>query len=271
MKFFAFQNYIRNWYRLYGRHTLPWRLTTDPYHILVSELMLQQTQVERVIPKYLAFLKQFPTVEALSLAKLSDVLIAWQGLGYNRRAKYLWQTAKQIADGGGVFPSTARELMLLPGIGPYTAAAVTCFSFNQNTTLIETNVRTVFLCHFFPAKEKVGDSELIPLIAQSIDENSPREWYWALMDYGSFLKKNMPNPNRASHQYNKQSPFAGSRRQVRGEIIRLLSDKSSMTITDLHKTIQSNPEYLEVALKSLIEEGFVRDVRGSYQLSEDSR
>ncbi len=271
MKFFAFQNYIRNWYRLYGRHNLPWRLTTDPYHILVSELMLQQTQVERVIPKYLAFLEQFPTIEALSLAKLSDVLIAWQGLGYNRRAKYLWQTSKQIAGSGGILPSSIRELVLLPGVGPYTAAAVACFSLNQSVPLIETNVRAVFLYHFFPEKAKVGDSELIPLIAQSIDKDSPREWYWALMDYGSYLKKNMPNPNRASRQYNKQSQFSGSRRQVRGEIIRLLSNKSTMTIADLHNTIQSNRDYLDVALKSLLSEGLVRDENGSYQLAKDSK
>jgi len=261
-----FRNFLRNWHQLYGRHDLPWRHTTDPYCILVSELMLQQTQVGRVIPKYEAFLKQFPTVDALSRAKLADVLIAWQGLGYNRRAKYLHQAAKLVTENGGVFPTTQQEMQTLPGIGPYTAGAVAAFSFNQPVILIETNIRTVFLYHFFPNQSEVSDSELLPLIEATLDLDNPREWYWALMDYGSYLKSVLPNPTRRSKTYSKQSTFKGSKRQVRGEIIRTLAQHPLLTKRELELAINGKQEYLQPALTALVAEGLVSEKSGTYSL-----
>ena len=140
MRYQRFQQYLVRWYHAYGRHELAWRQTTDPYAILVSELMLQQTQVERVIPKYQAFMQKFPTAKALASVQLDEVLRMWQGLGYNRRAKYLWQTASAVTSAGGEFPKTEEDLRALPGIGPYTASAVACFSYIMPVTLIETNV-----------------------------------------------------------------------------------------------------------------------------------
>lgn len=264
-----FQHFIRRWYLAHGRHELPWRQTSDPYAILVSELMLQQTQVDRVIPKYQAFLQQFPTVKALSCAKLADVLVAWQGLGYNRRAKYLWQTARQINQRSGVFPSSVVELQQFPGIGPYTASAVACFSYNQPVTLIETNIRAVFLYHFFPEQENVSDKNILLLIEATIDTTNPREWYWALMDYGSYLKKITVNPSRRARQYTKQAPFAGSLRQARGEIIRLLSQSSTLNQDEIQQQMTANTQHLQPALQALTTEGMVREHAGQYSLAMD--
>lgn len=263
-----FQSFLKQWYLLYGRHDLPWRHDLSPYAILVSELMLQQTQVDRVRPKFLQFMQQFPDVETLSRAKVSDVLIAWQGLGYNRRAKYLWQTARVVTDNGGVFPKTEAGLQRLPGVGPYTAGAIAAFSYNIPVILIETNVRTVFLYHFFPQQTDVSDTEILPLIKASLDEKNPREWYWALMDYGSHLKKTFPNPNRRSRQYTKQSTFVGSKRQVRGEFLRLLAATHSLSHAQLQAKMTSNPDHFSAALESLLKEGLVIKKNGNYQLAE---
>ena len=265
----AFQTYIVRWYLLYGRHELPWRQTSDPYAILVSELMLQQTQVERVIPKFLAFLKRFPTVASLSKAELSEVLIFWQGLGYNRRAKYLWETARSVNLAGGQFPRTEKGLRALPGIGPYTASAVAAFSYNLPVLMIETNIRTVFLYHFFPNQEQVTDKDILLLIEASLDTANPREWYWALMDYGSHLKKIFPNPSRRSQQYNKQSTFKGSSRQVRGEILRMLSTAKSMSQLQIGQRLTSNKIYLLPALQSLVHDGLIHDRAGIYHLGKE--
>ena len=254
----SFQNYIRKWYLSHGRHELPWRQTTDPYKILLSELMLQQTQVERVIPKFLAFLDRFPDTKSLSDASLRDVLVLWQGLGYNRRAKYLYSCAQTIESNyQGHFPQTESELLQLPGIGPYTASAVCAFAYNQPVTLIETNVRTVYLHHFFPEGETIPDSELLSLIKATVDLSQPREWYWALMDYGSYLKKILPNPNRRSKQYTKQSVFKGSLRQVRGEIIRALTKYELLERGELQASIQGDKLHFPKALEQLLEEKLV--------------
>ncbi len=270
MKYQRFQQYLVRWYHTYGRHELPWRQTTDPYAILVSELMLQQTQVERVIPKYQAFMQKFPTAKALASVQLDEVLRMWQGLGYNRRAKYLWQTASAVTSAGGEFPKNEEDLRALPGIGPYTASAVACFSYNIPVTLIETNVRTVILYHFFPENLHVSDGEILPLIKASLDKKYPREWYWALMDYGSYLKKVLPNPNRRSRQYNKQAKFIGSKRQVRGEILRVLATQTRMTEPELQYQLTSNPEHYATALRDLVGEGLVHEQAGRYGLAKDT-
>ncbi len=257
----SFQHFILRFYQKHGRHELPWRRTDDPYNILVSELMLQQTQVTRVIPKYEAFIERFPDVFILAEANLSEVLTFWQGLGYNRRAKFLWQLAQKITNSQTKkFPKTELELRELPGIGPYTASAILSFAYNQPTTIIETNVRTVFLHHFFPEQIAVPDSKLLPLIQQTLYTKNPREWYWALMDYGAYLKKILPNPSRKSKHHTQQSKFQGSLRQVRGEIIRILikhQESDSLSILELKQKITGNKIYFEEALEQLIIENLI--------------
>lgn len=263
-----FQQFILWWYSQYGRTNLPWRKTHDPYHILVSELMLQQTQVDRVIPKYNAFLAQFPTVQTLAAASLGEVLMQWQGLGYNRRAKYLHLLAQQVVrEQSGVFPRTEKELLALPGIGPYTAAAIVTFAHNKPITVIETNIRAVYIYHFYPEKHQVEDGQLLPLITQSVYAEDPRLWYSALMDYGSTLKKIFPNPTRRSKTYAKQSTFAGSLRQARGEIIRILATHSNLSKSELLQKLSSNPDHYEAALKALINEQLILREKSSLRLA----
>jgi A/G-specific adenine glycosylase len=225
-----FRQIVLKYYAASGRHDLPWRQaavdgTYNPYAILVSEIMLQQTQVSRVIPKFNAFMKQFPDVHALATASLRDVLIAWQGLGYNRRAKYIWQAALIIeSQWKGVMPRSQTELESLPGIGSNTAAAILAHAFNQPVVFIETNIRTVFIHHFIKTEAKVSDKALMPLVAATLNQTNPRQWYWALMDYGSFLKQQVGNSSRQSQAYVKQATFSGSLRQIRGQVLRLLTN-----------------------------------------------
>jgi len=263
----AFQSFIQGWYKKYGRHNLPWRHTHDPYLILVSELMLQQTQVERVIPKYLAFTKTWPTAKALSKASLADVLIAWQGLGYNRRAKFLHQCAITITkEYGGEFPVTRQELEKLPGIGPYTAGAFMAFAFNQPVVLIETNVRRVYLHHFFPTKDQVLDTEIFPYLKRTLPKDNSRDWYSALMDYGTYLKKNGPNPNQRSAHYQKQSAFKGSDREIRGAILKVLAG-SPVKKKQLYTTLgQFEIERVSTQAGSLLAEGLIEYRNTTYQL-----
>lgn len=249
-----FQTAVWKNYRENGR-SFPWRKTKNPYHILVSELMLQQTQTERVVPKYELWLKQFPTAETLANASLGDVLAAWSGLGYNRRAKFLQNACKEIVTRfGGKFPKTAEELETLPGVGPYTARAVCAFAFNKPETVIETNIRSVFIFTFFKQEKskndsdstqkcaKIPDSEIVPLIEQTVDTENPREWYYALMDYGAELKKKVVNPNRRSSGYTKQSKFEGSLRQARGAVLRQLTDRKT-GYAKKQTAAQNNDEY----------------------------
>jgi len=265
----AFQERIFYYYETAGRHQLPWRLANqdglfDPYKITVSELMLQQTQVSRVIPKYQEFLKVFPTVQALAEAPLSEVLIHWSGLGYNRRAKFLRQTAQKVCDNfGGSFPRTKNELIQLPGIGANTAGAILAYAFNEPVLFVETNIRTVFIHHFFADQTEVADSALVPLIEASLPLERPREWYWALMDYGSHLKQTVGNLSRASRSYAKQSAFQGSRRQVRGRVLRLLTS-GAHPLQALRKAIDD--ERLETVLTDLINEGLIERKGAIYQL-----
>jgi len=216
---------------------MPWRNAKpdgsfDPYNIMVSEVMLQQTQVSRVLEKYRLFLDQFPTVQTLADAPLSDVLRLWQGLGYNRRAKFLHQAAQKIVtEFGGEFPVDKTLLTTLPGIGVNTAGAMLAYAYNEPVVFIETNIRTVFIHHFFADHENIADAQLLPILQRCIDSIESekegygvREWYWALMDYGSFLKRSVGNKSRSSQAYTKQSKFAGSRRQIRGLVLRALAE-----------------------------------------------
>ncbi len=258
---------VWDFYHTSGRHALPWRKTKNPYRILVSEVMLQQTQVDRVIPKYQEFLKAFPTLGALAEAPLGVVLGHWQGLGYNRRAKMLHECAKAVVrDYGGALPSDEAKLRALPGIGAYTARAVLAFAFNIAKPLIETNVRTVYIHHFFADETDVTDMMLLPLIERTLPHDNPREWYYALMDYGSYLKRTVGNNISKSSHYTKQSTFKGSDRQIRGAIIRLLTTEKKITRTKLLTTLNFDALRIDAQLERLMEEGMVVKNNRSYEL-----
>ncbi|NBC28577.1 MAG: A/G-specific adenine glycosylase, partial [Spirochaetes bacterium] len=205
-----FKEYIWGFYRDFGR-SMPWRETRDTYAIFLSEIMLQQTQVPRVMEKYREFLRRFPSFETLADARLAEVYEVWQGLGYNRRAKYLHDAARSIvADHGGRVPHDRPALEALPGVGPNTAGSLLAFCHNEPVVFIETNIRRVFIYFFFPGGADVHDRDLFPLIEETLDRQNPREWYYALMDYGATLKKWVTNPNRRSKQYVRQSSFENS-------------------------------------------------------------
>jgi A/G-specific adenine glycosylase len=249
---------VWDYYRQHGRRSLPWRRTKDPYKILVSEIMLQQTQVDRVKPKYEAFLKQFPSVAALASAQLKDVLIAWQGLGYNRRAKMLHSCAIELVNRyHSKFPKTRKELVELPGVGPYTAGAIMAFAFNLPEVLIETNIRSVYLHHFFNGCDDVTDQKLFILIEKTLSNDNPREWYAALMDYGTFIKKEFGNPNTRSAHHAVQSIFKGSDRQIRGAIIRLLAEKSLLRTQIVQRLSAYEDVRVDAQLEKLKNEGMI--------------
>lgn len=250
-----FQNEVWDFYQK-NKRNFPWRETTDPYPILVSELMLQQTQTQRVIPKFIEWMRIFPTLQSLAAASRAQVLAYWNGLGYNRRAIYLQRAAGEICSRfQGNFPVTEAELQSLPGIGAYTAGAICAFAYNQPAVFVETNIRSLFIHYFFPkTDEKLSDKVLSPLVAQTLDTNDPRQWYYALMDFGAELKKRVGNPSRKSKTYTKQSRFAGSLRQARGAIIRQLSQKKSMGLAEI-----SRAENIEIARLQKASEGLLRE------------
>ncbi len=253
------------YYVEHGRHELPWRLALDPYSIVVSELMLQQTQVGRVIPKYQAFIGRFPGFASLAAASLGDVLSAWQGLGYNRRAKFLWQTAEQVVgQHHGRLPGTLEELVQLPGIGVNTAGAVLAYAFNKPALFIETNVRTVYIHEFFGGQEVVSDKEIREFLAQTLDYHNPRDFYWAMMDYGTHLKQTAGNHGARSKHYVRQSPFEGSRRQLRGAIIRLLA-QGDQTVEAIGITLSD--ARTQSVLNDLVRESMILQTGDTYHLA----
>jgi A/G-specific adenine glycosylase len=271
------QEQIWKYFETHGRHDLPWRQpdaegTFNAYHIMVSEIMLQQTQVARVITKYHEFLALFPTVASLATAPLADVLKVWNGLGYNRRAKFLWQAAQMIhADFGTTFPQTVDELVCLPGIGINTAGAIAAYAFDRPVVFIETNIRTVFIHHFFADEDDVHDKQLVPLLQQAMDDilaadypgRTPRTWYWALMDYGTYLKQTVGNVSRRSKTYAMQSTFQGSKRQVRGQVLRLLA-VHEYSARELREHIID--DRLEQVLADLVAEEFISRKQERYHL-----
>ncbi|MBI4973413.1 A/G-specific adenine glycosylase [Candidatus Roizmanbacteria bacterium] len=249
----------------YLRRDFPWRNTTDPYHILVSEVMLQQTQVARALIKFPVFISQFSNFKELASASTKDVLQAWQGMGYNRRALYLKKIAEIIVDTyKGKFPDDPVILDSFPGIGEATASSIVAFAFNKPVVFIETNIRRVFIHLFFgDRKSKVGDKEIFPLIEKTLDKKNPREWYWALMDYGTYLGKTVDNPNKKSKHYSIQSKFEGSDRQVRGEILRILL-KKSQTEKEIISVIKKDVNKTKKILTDLTKEQFVKIYRNKY-------
>ena len=219
---------------------LPWRNLDDPYAVLVSEVMLQQTQVVRVGKYWNRFMGMFHTIDALAAASTADVLAQWQGLGYNRRALALKRTAEVCsAERGGTLPATNEELQALPGIGPATAAGVMAFAYNRPGVYLETNVRTVFLHELFADREKVSDRELWPLVEVTCPEDDARAWYYALLDYGAHLKAVVANPSRRSAHHTRQSTFEGSRRQKRAELVRLVLAEPGIGVDELAERLDA--------------------------------
>lgn len=268
-----FHTLIWNYYKLHGR-SMPWRGEKNPYRVLVSEIMLQQTQVSRVTKKYKEFLQTFPTLESLAKAPLGKVLTVWQGLGYNRRAKYLHNFAKEVVKNyRGKIPSDYEALLSLPGIGKGTAGSLSAFAFNLPVAFIETNIRRVYIHHFFPSQTNVSDTEILEIVQATLPKNlypvgnrSPeatassygaREWYYALMDYGAYLKTQIPNPNVKSKHYTKRSKFEGSNREVRGAIIKFLSNNTKGNRKKIMRELGFERERFETALRGLIQEGLV--------------
>ena len=258
----GFHMQIRGYYKQHRRN-FPWRETTDPYRILVSEVMLQQTQTSRVEGKYLQFLEAFPDVAALDAAELTSVLRIWKGLGYNRRALALKRIAQIVLrDFGGELPQSLEALLSMPGIGRATAGAILAFAFNEPVVFIETNIRRVFLHFFYPDQDAVSDREILPIVEQTLDRDDPRHWYYALMDYGAMLAKDGLNPNRRSTHYTRQARFIGSNRQIRGQILQLLLEASRFHEKELIEHIGVEAERVRTILAALVEEGFLMREKG---------
>jgi A/G-specific adenine glycosylase len=262
----AFRRRILRWYERQGRD-LPWRRTTDPYAILVSEVMLQQTQVARVIPFWEAFIRAFPTPGALARTALPDVLSAWKGLGYNTRARRLRDAAAAIvSDHAGAFPDDPAALQALPGIGRYTASAVLVFAFNRELPLVETNIRRVLITEGFAA-ETATPKELESVAARLIPPGRSRDWHNALMDYGATVAT-----ARATGvaPVSRQAPFHHSRRWYRGKVLGLLLSRGGEApVAELASDLSVTPEYLVAEiLPGLAADGLVAPARrGLLQLA----
>jgi len=262
-----FRATVWNYYERQGRHELPWRVKVTPYGVLVSEIMLQQTQVSRVLGRWERWLERWPGFSELAAASVAEVVEEWQGLGYNRRALALREAVQVVVEEfDGKLPRYLDDLGRLPGVGPNTAGSVAAFAFNEPVVFIETNIRRVFLHHFadLSGREAAGlvtDAELRPLVESTLAAERPREWYWALMDYGADLAKRGPNPNRRSKHYTLQPRFEGSVRQLRGEVLRrLVTGAKSRAELPVD-------ERLDAVLASLESEGFVVKVGEGYQLA----
>jgi len=263
-----FQDTIWQHYRKNGRN-LTWRNTKNPYRILVSEIMLQQTQVSRVISKYPIFLRAFPNIHVLAKASVADVLTVWKGMGYNRRALALRKIAQIVVKKyNSKIPSDLGVLKSLPGIGKATAGAVSAFAFNKPSVFIETNIRRVFIDFFFKRKREIHDTDIEELVAKTVDEKNPREWYYALMDYGAMLGKSTENPNAKSAHYYKQTLFQGSNRQVRGSAIKLLIEQGPLVVGAIaQRTAQPVKRVLEI-LAQLKKEGFILQKGSKFQIHD---
>jgi A/G-specific adenine glycosylase len=242
---------------------MPWRKTKDPYRIVISEIMLQQTQVARVEKYYMPFLSQFPDFRSLARADADDVLRAWQGLGYNLRALSLWRLAGVVMDKyDGRLPCHREALESLPGIGKGTAGAILAFAYNIPELFIETNIRRVFIHFFFADKKSVSDAAIMKIATEALDHENPREWYWALMDYGAMLggqalKKGAENPNVRSAHYKKQSKFSGSDRELRGKILKILLQKKKASMDFFIKELKQPRERVQRVVAGLTRDGVV--------------
>lgn len=261
----VFQLKIWKFYKGNKRDFL-WRHTKDPYKILVSEIMLQQTQTKRAEIKYKEFLKRFPTITDLAATSKTDILKVWQGLGYNRRALFLHKAAQSITEKyNGKIPNERNLLLDLPGIGEGTAGAMLNYAFEIPTAFVETNIRSVFIHDFFKNKSKISDKDLLRLVEQTLDRKHPKDWFYALTDYGVYLKSQFPNPSRKSKHYTKQSKFEGSNRQKRSKILKALLERPQ-TINELIKSTKVGKDLINKPLKELIKENFVIKKRNHFTI-----
>lgn len=252
-----FRRAVLDFYGREGR-AFPWRETHDPWAILVSEAMLQQTQTQRVIPKYIAWMNSYPDAESLAKASLEDVYESWKGLGYNSRAIRLRESARICVQRfGGVPPPEERLLLELPGVGIYTARAVRAFAYGIPGVLLETNIRTALIFHFFKGIENVKDIDIEPVAEQVQDKSDPRRWYYALMDYGAWLKKHEPNPSRQAAAYKKQSAFKGSLRQLRGAILQELAQSGPVNLVSMAAQRGESYDKILLAAEGLRKDGLV--------------
>lgn len=220
--------------------------------------MLQQTQVSRVLSKYGQFIKVFPTFKSLNASSFVDILKVWQGLGYNRRAKYLKEIARTVTEKyHGIFPLTRDAVREFPGIGDATAGSIIVFAYNTPEVFIETNIRRVYIHFFFSEKVEVSDKEIEKMVEKTLDRKNPREWYYALMDYGAMLSQKVENPNKKSIHYRKQSPFENSVRQARGAIIKKLSNEGMILADNLKESFVYEEIKIYKALEGLEKEGMI--------------
>jgi A/G-specific adenine glycosylase len=263
----AFREIIYGHFQRHGRD-FPWRHTDDPYEILVSEIMLQQTQVDRVTRWCRRFLRAFPDLATLAQASVHAILSVWQGLGYNRRALFLQRLARQVVEEfGGRLPDSPEVLRTLPGVGPATAGALAAFAFNRPVVFLETNIRRVFLHFFFPRATGITDRQLFPLVGQTLDTACPRLWFYALMDYGASLKMQAANANRRSAHYRKQSPFENSDRQIRSRILQILLRDSPLHQELVEEAGGQRPARVRRIISQLVAEGFLEQREGILRIN----
>ncbi|WP_319561950.1 A/G-specific adenine glycosylase [Marispirochaeta sp.] len=261
-----FRTRVLKFYAAQGR-SFPWRQNTHPYSVFVSEVMLQQTQVYRVEPKYLHWMQEVPDFRSLAKLSTERLIGLWQGLGYNRRALALRNSAIIVTkEYGGILPDVPELLQSLPGIGPATAASICAFAFNKPVVFIETNIRRVFIHFFFRDSGEVNDKDILPLVEASLYRESPRDWYNALMDLGTLLRSRGPNPNRKSRHYTRQAPFEGSNREARGAILKALQGTPFQTTQEISKSTGIGYARIERAVEELTAEGFLTAEEGQYGL-----
>jgi A/G-specific adenine glycosylase len=254
----AFQDFIYFYYRR-NKRDFPFRKNLTPYKVVISEIMLQQTQTNRVSEKFVEFIKKYPDFNSLAKASVEELLSTWQGLGYNRRALALKEIAKRIInDYDGKVPKDLKSLEALPQIGYNTACSILAFAYNVPTYFVETNIRRVYIYFFFSGKSKVNDKEIRDIVEISVDKDNPRDWYYALMDFGVMLKKSHPELNKRSVHYRKQSKFDGSTRQVRGKLLKLLL-KTPLSRKEILEKFDYDEKKILKILNTLVKEGFIQE------------
>lgn len=265
-----FRSSILDFHAHHGRR-FAWRETSDPYRILLSEVMLQQTQTSRVEPKYEQFLSLWPDFSSLAKAPLDELLFHWKGLGYNRRALNLRKSAALTEQWGWTIPPDEKAISSLPGVGKATTAALLAFAYQMQSIYLETNIRRVLLTCFYPEAEHVKDKELEQLLALLVAGiEDVKSWYYALMDYGVLLKALLPNANTRSAHYTRQSAFENSNRQIRGQLIHLLADTGAKDSREIVSILSRfDEERILSCLADLQKEGFVQECGGVYRIPRE--
>lgn len=267
-KIASFNTAVWSHYASEGR-TFPWRFEKDPYKVLVSEIMLQQTGVERVQTYYAKFLTEYPDFASLAAANTKKLLSLWQGLGYNRRALNLMRAAQMVVERyGAKLPQTPQDLLLLPGVGPGTAGAVLAYAFNTPHPFVETNIRKAVISYFFPRSKAVRDERIVEIVALAIDKENPREWYYAVVDYGLKMRKSGKVRNAQSAHYKKQSEFEGSNRQLRAHLLRLALAKKKITADTAARATGKDRVDVMRNLEALAAEGFITKDGSGYKAAE---